>query len=327
VLEFIARRLLNLVPIFFGATLIAFFIIHTAPGDCLEERRANPKTRTLQIEQLEKEFGLNDPPLVQYGLWVKNLVTGNLGVSCTFEKPVLEVIRTPIANSMILVIGNVILLYLLAIPLGVYGAIRQYSVGDQVSSIISYFFLGFPSFFLGLLIIFGLLQFKFATGAELLPVAKMTSENHLQLSPIMQFFDILRHAIAPIVVVTIIGVASTSRFMRAQMLEFLNQDYIRTARAKGLPERTVIYKHALRNAVTPFIAGIGGLLPDLVSGAGFVEVIFDWPGITPVSLAALTAKDTWLMTGFIAITLVLLIIGNLLSDLLLAVVDPRVRYT
>jgi peptide/nickel transport system permease protein len=137
---------------------------------------------------------------------------------------------------------------------------------------------------------------------------------------------VLWHAIAPILTLTLIGVASLSRFMRAQMLEFLKYDFVRTARAKGLPERSVIYKHALKNAITPFISSIGGLLPAMIGGAGFVEVVFNWPGITPLLLRAINTLDVYVLIGLISLTLVLLMVGDLISDLLLAWLDPRVQF-
>lgn len=325
-LVFVLRRLLNLVPVFFGSTILVFVILQAAPGDFLDARRLDPRTKPETIERLERKFGLDQPVLVQYGYWVRNLVSGDLGTSFTFDRPVSEIIARPVQNSMILVIGNIILLYLLAIPIGVYGAVRQYSAGDKAISLASYFFLGFPTFFLSLIVVYLLLQYKFATGNFLLPVGGMTSDNFDGLSPWGQFWDIAWHAAAPLFAATLGDIAGFTRFMRGQMLEFLSQDYIRTARSKGLSERTVVYKHALRNAVTPFIAGIGGTLPALIGGAGFVEFVFNWPGIFPVILQAVTSQDLYLYVGFLAITLLLLIIGNIVSDVLLAVVDPRIRY-
>lgn len=325
-LPFIARRLLNLIPVFFGATLLVFMVIQLAPGDFLDAKRLDPKTKPETIERLERQFGLDKDPLTQYVLWVRNLMTGDLGVSFEAERPVMEVIGRPILNSMILVIGNIILLYAIAIPIGVYSAVRQYSLGDKAISLASYFFLGFPSFFLALIVIYGLLEFKWRTGNFLLPVGGMTSTNFETLSPVQKVLDIAWHAIAPLIVTTVIDIAGFTRFMRTQMLEFLGQDYIRTARAKGLSERLVVYKHALRNAITPFIAGIGGILPALLGGAGFVEFVFNWPGIFPTLLQAFNTQDLYVYTGFIAMSLFLLIVGNIISDILLAVVDPRIRY-
>jgi peptide/nickel transport system permease protein len=325
-LPMILRRLLNLIPVFFGATALCFFIIQAAPGDFLDARRLDPRAKPETIARLEKQFGLDQPVPVQYVVWLRNVATGNLGISFDFDRPVTEVIAPRIANSLVLVVGNIVLLWLLAIPIGVYGAVRQYSLGDQGISLLSYLFLGFPGFFLGLIVVYLLVQFKFATGTFLLPVGNMTSMNFDTMNPLQQALDILWHAIAPILTLTLIGVAGLSRFMRGQMLDVLDADYVRTARAKGLGYRGVIYKHALRNAVTPFIANIGGLLPAMVAGAGFIELVFNWPGITPLLLQSINSQDLYVFVGMIAITLVLLIIGNLISDFLLSVVDPRIRF-
>jgi peptide/nickel transport system permease protein len=325
-LPFILKRIFNLIPVFFGATLLVFFIVAAAPGDFLADLRQDPNVSQETLQRLERRFGLDQPIPVQYFYWLRNIVVGDLGTSFTFDRPVIEVISPRIVNSMILVIGNILLLYAIAIPLGIFGAIRQYSLGDKTISIFSYLFLGFPSFFLGLIVVYLILQLQFLAGRPIFPVNGMTSVDHDGFNFIQKFLDIAWHAIMPILVITITGVASFSRFMRGQMLEFLNQDYIRTARAKGLAERTVIYKHTLRNAIVPFIASIGGILPGLIGGAGFVEYVFNWPGITPMLIEAINRVDVYLYTGFIALTLVLLIFGNLISDLLLAAVDPRIRY-
>jgi peptide/nickel transport system permease protein len=331
VLLYALKRLLNLVPVFIAATLVSFVLIGSVPRadrqSLLNDRRRDTRTAHKTLEVMVKRFGLDRPLLVQYGLWLKNLVTaGDLGVSLDENRPVFEVIAPRIRNSFLLVIGQIVFLYALAIPLGVFGAVRQYSRADQISSLVSYLLLGFPSFFLGLMVVFLLVQFKLRTGFFLLPVGGMTSPEADSFSGLQQFFDLLWHAVAPLFTITLIGVASLSRFMRAQMLEFLHHDFVRTARAKGLSERRVIYKHTLKNAITPFVSSIGGLLPAMVGGAGFVEVVFNWPGITPLLLKAINTLDVYVLIGLIALTLLLLIVGNFISDVLLAVLDPRVEF-
>jgi peptide/nickel transport system permease protein len=325
-LGFILRRFINLIPVFIGATILIFLIIQAAPGDFLDARKLDPRTTPATIERLERQFGLDKSLPEQYGLWLYNFVQGDLGVSFDSNRPVWELISPKIGNSALLVFGEVFLLFLIAVPIGIYGAVRQYSLGDKAISLVSYIFIGFPSFFLALLIIYGLVTYKLQTGSLLLPVGGMTSENYDSLSFIGRFLDIAWHALAPMMALLIGDIAGLSRNFRAQMLEFLNQDFVRTARAKGLPERVVIYKHTLRNALTPFVAGIGGLLPALLGGAGLVEVVFNWPGLTPVFLEALNSQDIYVNLSVAAVSLVLLVIGNLISDFLLSVVDPRIRY-
>ena len=325
-LPFVLKRFLHLIPVFLGATMLSFFIIQAAPGDFLDQRRLDARSKPETIARLEAKFGLDQPVPVQYLIWLRNVVTGDLGTSFDYDRPVLEVVTPKIINSMVLVVGNIVLLYLISVPLGVFGAVRQYSAADSAISLASYVFLGFPGFFLALIVVYLLLQFKFATGFFLLPVAGMTSPEFDSFSPVQKGLDVLWHAVAPLLTITLIGVAGFSRFMRAQMLDVLDAEYVRTARAKGLSERTVIYKHALRNAIQPFVSGIGGLLPALVGGAGFVEIVFNWPGMTPLLVSSINSQDLYVFVGLIAITLVLLIIGNLISDLLLAATDPRVRF-
>ena len=233
---------------------------------------------------------------------------------------------------MYLALLSIFMLWLVAVPMGVYSAVRQYSLGDQVVSMFSYFGLAIPNFFFAqvlILLIFVTRTFTkeaFGFNQLIFPVAGMTSGNHLDMNAWGRFWDIMWHMFIPSFVVATAGMAGFTRVLRAQMVEYLGSDFIRTAKAKGLGQRSVTYKHALRPAIIPFVAGIGGLLPDLVGGAGLVEVTMSWPGITPAFLEALNSQDIYIVLGLIVITTILLMIGNLLSDLLLAVVDPRIRY-
>lgn len=323
---YILRRILSLIPTFFGATFLAFLIIQMAPGDYLTQLELDPKVTPETIARLRAQFGLDRPIYEQYLLWMNNLLHLNLGYSFAYQAPVLEVIWPRVVNSMVIVIPSTLLLYLVAIPIGVYGAVRQYSLGDRILSFLAYIGLSVPSFFLALIAIYVLLQIKFRTGTLIFPVSGMTSSGFEQMPPLRQILDIAWHAVVPVLVATANDIAGLSRLMRGQMLEVLAQDYIRTARAKGLGERVVLYKHAFRNAVIPFVATLGGLLPSLISGAGFVEVVMAWPGITPFFLDAIANQDLYVIAGFLTVSLVLLMIGNLISDLLLAWVDPRIRY-
>ena len=286
--SYILKRILSLIPTFFGATFLAFLIIQMAPGDYLTQLELDPKVTPETIARLRAQFGLDRPFHEQYLLWMHNLLHLNLGYSFAYQAPVLEIVWPRVLNSMVLVVPSTVLLFLIAVPVGVYGALRQYSLGDRVVSFLAYLRPAIPNFFRALILMY--------------------------------------LALLPIVVLTTSDIAGFSRIMRGQMLEALSQDYVRTARAKGLPERVVVYKHALRNAIIPIVANIGGILPTLISGAGLVEVVTAWPGITPLLLDAISQQDLYVVAGFLTMGLVLLMIGNLLSDLLLAWVDPRIRY-
>ena len=322
---FILRRILNALPTLFGCSLLIFFVTQAAPGDFLSARLTDPNIRPEAIESLRRNFGLDQPVYQQYFTWLCNIVRGDFGLSFTYRAPVLEVITPRIINSLYLVLLSTVFLYLIAVPLGVYGAVNQYSLGDKISSVLSYLFLGLPSFFFGLIAIYAVLQLNFATGWGI-PIAGLTSSDHDTLSPVGRVLDILSHLALPALVIVLGDIAGLSRFMRGQMLEYLGQDYIRTARSKGLREGVVVYKHTLRNAIIPFVATIGGLLPALFTGAGLIEVVFSYPGITPMFLTAIGQQDIFIISGFGILTALLLVLGNLLGDILLAVTDPRIQY-
>ncbi len=323
---YLVRRLIHLIPTFLGATFLAFLILQLAPGDFLTRWALDPKIRPETIALMRHNFGLDRPVLVQYLIWLKNLLHGDLGHSFMYQQPVLEVIWPRILNSLILVGLSIVFLYLIGIPVGVYQALRPYTPGDYAISFLAYFGIAIPNFFFMLILIYLLVQFKFAHGWTPFPIGGMTSQGFDHLPPWRQLLDVLWHAVLPAFVVVTADMSSLTRVMRGLVMEVLGQDYIRTARAKGLPQRVVLYKHALRNAIIPVIATIGGLLPTLISGAGLVEVVANWPGMTPLLLDAINQQDLYVNTGIIALSTFLLIVGNILGDLLLAVVDPRIRY-
>ncbi len=329
---YVVRRLFNLIPTFLGATFLAFLVAQLVPGDFLAQRALEPNVRPETIERLRVQFGLDQPWPVQYVRWLGSLLQGDLGLSFSSNQPVWDLIAAPIRNSMVLVVASLVLLYALAIPLGVFSAVRQYSWADQIVSAISYFGLAIPNFFfaqvliLGLFLLRGFTRETFGFNELLLPVAQMTSSDFSDLNAWGRFLDVAHHTILPAFVVATSGVAGFTRVLRAQMIEYLSSDFIRTARAKGVGRRSITYKHALRPAVIPFVAGIGGILPTLIGGAGLVEIVVSWPGITPTLLAAIQRQDIYVVLGLVVVTTGLLMIGNLISDLLLAAVDPRIRY-
>lgn len=323
-IPFLLRRLVQSIPTLLLASILIFFVIQLAPGDFLTPAKLNPNISEEQIASLQRNFGLDRPVWQQYLFWMGNMFQGDFGLSFQYQQPVLNIIWPRILNSLYLAVMSLILFYSIAIPLGVYGAVRQNSPGDNAVNVVLYFLLGFPSFFLALIVIYFILQARNATGLDI-PIGGMTSNNFEELSPFGQMLDILKHLIIPALVLAISDAAGLTRVIRGQMLEVMRSDYVRTARAKGVSERTAIWKHTFRNAILPIVAGIGGLLPALISGVGFLEVVFAYPGITPMLLTAIGTQDLYLIAGFTVITTVLLIIGNVISDILLAVVDPRVK--
>ncbi|MDL2343720.1 ABC transporter permease [Deinococcus sp. MIMF12] len=323
-IPFLLRRLVQSIPTLLLASVLIFFVIQLAPGDFLTPARLNPGISPEQLENLSRNFGLDRPVWEQYLRWMGNMLQGDFGLSFQYQQPVLDVVWPRIKNSMWLVLLSTLLFYAIAIPIGVYGAIRQNSLGDKSINVVLYFLLGFPSFFLALIVIYFILLARDATGLDI-PVGGMTSNNYDALSAPGRVWDVLKHLIIPAVVLAVSDAAGLTRVIRGQMLEVMRSDYVRTARAKGVSERSVIWKHTFRNGILPIVAGIGGLLPAAISGAGFMEVVFAYPGVTPMLLTAIGTQDLYLIAGFNVITTILLIIGNAISDLLLAVVDPRVK--
>ena len=348
---YILRRILQVIPTFFGATLLAFVIIQMTPGNFTDRFALDPNADAQQLERLRENFGLNQPVAIQFLKWIWGIVSqGYLGESFTYRAPVTTIIMPLIVNSFSLALISLVLTYLLAIPIGVYQAVRQHSFGDQALSFLSVAGLAIPNFFFILLLIVGVLFIQndlrqvaageawyrplldFATydlrNGLVFPVGGMrTTEIYDSLPWWQQLSDRLWHLVLPTIVITTGGLSSLVRVVRGQVLDFLQADFIRTARAKGLVERTVIYKHLLRNAISPVISGIGTVLPELVTGAGLVEFVYRWPGITPGFVAAIQQKDLYVVMGLLVLSAVLLMIGNLISDVLLALVDPRIRYS
>lgn len=324
-IPFLLRRVVQSIPTLLLASVLIFFVIQLAPGDFLTPAKLNPNISPEQLAALQRNFGLDRHPIEQYLLWMKNMIFHfDLGLSFSYQQPVLDVIKPRVANSMYLVLLYTVLFYAIAIPVGVFGAVRQNSVGDKAINVVLYFLLGFPSFFLALIVIYGILQIRTRTGWDI-PINGMTSNDFDSLNAAGKIWDIIKHLLVPAIILAISDAAGLTRVIRGQMLEVMRSDYIRTARAKGVSEHSAIWKHTFRNAILPIVASIGGLLPAAVSGAGFVEVVFAYPGITPMVLDALNAQDLYLIAGFTVITTVLLVIGNALSDILLAVVDPRIK--
>ncbi len=323
---FIVRRVLNLIPTFLLATFLAWFVIEIAPGD-FASQFAFDQVDPNKAQRIREVLGLNQPWPIRYLYWLRNLVTNfDLGTSMVSKGDVTTLIYPRMVNSFWLLLPATVLTFLIAIPIGVYSAVRKYSIGDRVLTVFSLIGLAVPNFFLALLVLAFAVYFYQSNGWFLIPTGGMTSSNYSQLSLWQQLLDRGWHLIAPLLVVTLSSLATTSRIMRGEMLEVMGQDYIRTAKAKGLSENVVTYKHAFRNAVVVIIATIGGLLPGLISGAGTVEFVMRWPGITPLFISSIFAQDVYVVMALLTVLTLFLMIGNLLSDLALALVDPRIRY-
>ncbi|WP_449416236.1 ABC transporter permease [Phormidium nigroviride] len=318
---YILKRLLQAILTLFLASALCFSIIQLAPGDYLDTLRQNPKIAPETIKQLAQQFGLDKSWIEQYWRWLLQILTqGNFGKSFVYGRDVADLLWERVPATLVMAIGSLIVTWAIAIPLGIIAAVNQNRSTDRFLQVISYTGQGFPSFITALLLLF-LAQ----NTSPLFPVGGMTSIDHEDLSLWGKIIDYCWHLILPTVALSITSFAGLQRLMRGQLLDVLRQDYIQTARAKGLPENRVIYVHALRNAINPLITLLGFEFASLLSGAFIAELFFNWPGLGKLTLDAVTNQDLYLVMASLMMGAVMLIVGNLLADLLLKVVDPRIR--
>jgi peptide/nickel transport system permease protein len=320
------RRLLGAIPLLLGIATIIFFVLNLAPGDPAS-MYFNPSIPPEVIEQMRRNLGLDQPLYIQYFRWLIAFFTGDWGQSFAQSRPVADVLMDALPNTLILTGTALVLVFLIGIIAGVYQGVRQHSWGDRVLSIVALFFYSMPSFWLGLMLmlVFSLKAHQWGLPFAL-PATGITSVDYDFMNGGEKIVDRLTHLILPVATLTLVLAAGIARYTRGQMLEVIRQDYIRTARAKGLPERTVILKHALRNSLLPVITLLGLYLPFLFSGAVFVEVIFSWPGMGRVIVDAIFQRDYPVVMATSFIFAVMVVIGNLVADLLYAVADPRIGY-
>ncbi|MGJ5673787.1 MAG: ABC transporter permease [Nostochopsis sp.] len=318
---YVIKRLLQALLTLFLASALSFFIIQLAPGDFLSTLQQNPKIDPARIEQLRRQFGLDKSWPEQFFIWLWRIITqGDFGTSFVYQRSVASLIWERVPATLLLAISSLIVTWAIAIPLGIVAAVNQNRFTDRILQVISYAGQGFPSFITALLfLIFAQLT------TPIFPVGGMTSINHSDLTWFGQIIDIGWHMILPTVALSITSFAGLQRITRGELLDVLRQDYIQTARAKGLPENRVIYVHALRNAINPLITLLGFELASLLSGAFIAEFFFNWPGLGRLTLQAVQNQDLYLLMASLVMGAVLLIVGNLIADLLLKVADPRIR--
>lgn len=329
-LIYLIKRLIEMIPTLFGITLISFFIIHLAPGkptDILAEM--NPKITPEARERLEKIYGLDKPVIVQYGLWLKRIAKLDFGESfSTDRRPVMEKIwdkKQPLLDRRLFItfmlnMISMIIIFLVAIPIGIASATRQNSLFDKITT--TAVFLGFamPSFWLALL-----LMMLFGVQLDLLPISGLKSMNYDALPAAGKIWDRLSHLILPVFVSSFGGLAGLSRYMRSNMLEVIRQDYVTVARAKGLPENVVTYRHAFRNALLPIITLLGLSVPGLIGGSVIFENIFGIPGMGQLFFMSVMTRDYTMIMGVLTIGAILTLLGNLLADIGYMLADPRIR--
>ncbi len=318
---YIVKRVLQGLVTLLLASILCFALIQLAPGDYLSTLKENPKISPERIEQLKRQFGLDKSWWDQYLRWLWQVVSqGNFGTSFVYNRSVSSLLWERVAATLLLAISSLIMTWAIAVPMGIIGAVNQNRLVDRIFRVISYIGQGFPSFIAALL----LLIFAQNT-APLFPVGDMTSIDFNDLTLLGKIRDIAWHMVLPTLALSITSFAGLQRIMRGQLLDVLRQDYIQTARAKGLPENQVIYIHALRNAINPLITLLGFEFAALLSGSFITEYFFNWPGLGRLIYQALLAQDIYLVMASLMIGAAMLIAGNLLADLLLKVVDPRIK--
>jgi peptide/nickel transport system permease protein len=319
---YILKRLGLIIPMLLGITLISFMVIHLAPGTPTDmQTTLNPKASLEAQKRLRELYGLDKPLMVQYEDWITRLVYLDFGRSFSPDRrPVWDKIKERIGITLGLNLMSLIIILGVSIPIGVIAAYRAHSWFDQATTLFVFFGFAMPTFWLALLLIM-----FFGVYLDWLPISGLTSLNFSQLSFWRKVQDLGAHVTLPVLVAAFGGLAGMSRYMRANMLEVIRQDYITTARAKGLPERVVIFKHALRNALLPVITILGLSVPGLIGGSVIFESIFAIPGMGQLFYGAVMARDYPLVMGELVIGAVLTLVGNMLADVGYALVDPRIR--
>ena len=325
-IAYIARRVLYSIVLLIGVSIIGFAVIQLPPGDymtmyVMELRARGDKSAVKHMEELRARYGLDRPMYEQYWIWITHFVRGDFGRAFRYELSVREVIGQRLALTAVLVVATMILTWTIAIPIGIYSATHQYSVGDQILTTISFIGLGTPGFLLALILLFisafyldqsigGLFSPEFVDAPWGLP----------------KFIDLLKHLWVPALITSVSGTASLIRIMRANLLDTLGQPFVLAARAKGLKERTVILKHAVRIAINPLITILGMSLPNIISGAAMVAIVLNLPTTGPLFVEALRYQDMFLAGTMLMFLTIMLVVGNLLADIALVWVDPRIRY-
>ena len=316
--KYIIKRILQTIPLLIMVSLISFFIIRLSPVDPLAELKLNPSVSPATVERERQRLGLDKPIIVQYGKWAYSFVQGDLGVTSTGEK-VSQKLKERIPNTLLLTSIVILLTWLVGVPLGIIAAVNWKTPFDRILTVLTSIGMAIPSFF------FAVLLLIFAVKTGWFPIGGLTSPNFADMSFIGKLWDITHHLILPVIVLFTISLAGLQRQMRANMLDVLDSDYVKFAKAKGLSEFSVIYKHALRNAINPMITLLGFEFAGLLSGAALTEYVFQYPGLGRLILEAVMKSDINLVMASLMMGAIMLVLGNLIADILLIITDPRIR--
>jgi peptide/nickel transport system permease protein len=327
-LRYIIKRILYMIPTLFGLSLIAFMIIQLPPGDyvtsliaSMQDSGANVDQR--QVERLREVYGFNDPIWIQYFKWISGILfRGDFGYSFEWNRPVADLIWERMGSTLAISIASLLFVWAVALPIGIYSAMRRHSVGDYVFTFIGFIGLAVPNFILALTLMY--VSYRFFGQS----VGGLYSPQYIDAPWSWdKFVDLLNHLWIPIIVIGTSGTAAMIRVLRANLTDELHKPYVITAKAKGLPEYKVVLKYPVRIALNPFVSAIGWVLPELVSGVTITAIVLNLPTAGPLLLRALISQDMYLAGSFILLMGVLTLIGMLVSDLLLALLDPRIRFT
>jgi peptide/nickel transport system permease protein len=318
-LQFILKRLLHMIPLLLGVSLLTFLLMAISPGNYFTALQQNPQISPETIAKLKAQFHLDQAWYVQYVFWIKNVCCGNFGYSMAYKIPATSLILARLWNTFLLSFTALIIAWGIAIPLGIWAAVRKDSWVDHACSFLAFVGLSVPDVLLSLLALW------FAAVSGWFPVGGSESPLHDFMTPGQQFWDIVYHLILPAIVLAAADLAGIMRRMRSCLLDTLRAEYVAAARARGLGEGLVIYKHALRNAINPLITIFGYSLAGLLSGAVVVENIMAWPGLGRLTVEAFFAKDSYLVVDSVVMATALLVVGNFVADILLALIDPRIR--
>lgn len=315
--SYIFRRFLQGIPVIIAISLVLFLIINLAPGDPLADLRDVENITQEDIDARREQLGLNDPVMVRYFDWVTSALQGDLGRSLqSGRQSVTALIMQRLPATIILALTSMVISWVLAIPIGIYSALNQYKFSDYSITVLTFIGISLPSFFFGIILIY-----IFALKIPILPIGGIRAPGGSG-----QIFEVLKHLILPAFALGIRGIASLARYMRSSMLEVINEDYIRTAKSKGLSKRVYIYKHALRNALIPIITIFGLQIPWLISGSIITEQIFTWPGMGTLSINAAFARDFPVIMGTNMFYALMVFAGNMIADISYAFADPRIKY-
>lgn len=315
----ILKKFLLFIPLIFGISFISFFVMHLAPGDptyLFVDPSIDPK----ELVRIKANWGLDKPILLQYFYWLKNVLRGDFGIAYMYNRPVIEVIFERLPTTLLLMGTSLFFILIVSILLGTISAYYKDKIVDKIISFYTFIGMSTPSFWIGLILIF-----IFSVKLNILPSGGISNPLLLEQNIFIRLIDVVRHLLLPVFTMVFIGAAGLTRYVRATTIEVLKQNYIKTARAKGLPEVKVLFKHALKNSLLPLITILGMSLPDLFAGAFIIETIFAWPGMGRLGVNAIFSRNYPLIMGIVLISSILIVIGNALADFLYSVADPRIR--